>query len=565
MVNYRKTMHKAFSFTLLALCLFGARSHAEDQARRIKKAVEKSTLDQPGTKPFHLKAVLAPSYARDSDSGRTGEIEIWWESPTVWKREVKCPIFHQVQVVNNGRVWQKSDGDYFPEWLRQTAVELIHPIPRLPEVLDQIKSAEVKDLMGTTYITWMIPSSDGTAQSWMGATVAITDNSGLLFYGGGSDWGGLFHDFADFHGRLVPRTVAVGSPEVTAKITVLEDLQDSPGLFDTSAVGGDPQILETEHLDEPTLRKNLLPMKAPVWPALKDGPLEGTVTTEIVVDRTGKVRDVGTLVSTNPGVDDVARAQIVAMRFQPLEQNGAPVQAVSRITLTFKTARPEGNEAFDTARAYFEKGRKASFLAAGATAPYLLRAEFRVGTSSGVQTGRYEDTWASNTQWKREAWLGNSHFARSRNGDKFYLESDGPDAGVLGMVLMVMEPIPASDTMTESDWRIRHDSVSGVSAIRVFRGPEGPNGELDPAQSQGYWFSPTGQLLKSYFKGFEILPSDVEPSSGIQVARQIDLIKDGKLAMRINVKEVGVANPDDLKNFKLKGHEWHRAFTAEER
>jgi hypothetical protein len=537
-------MRKSFAFSLLLFCLFATCAHAEDQAGRIKKAVQKSTLDQPGTKPFHLKAVLAPSYPRDKDSGRTGEIEIWWKSPTIWRREVRCPIFHQIQVVNNGQVWQKNDGNYFPEWLRQMSIELIQPIPRLQEVLDQIKGAEVKDRMGTTYITWMIPSSDGTAQSLMGASVALTDSSGLLFYGGGSGWGGLFHDFADFHGRLAARTVAVGSPEVTARVTVLEDLQDSPALFDTSAGGGDPQVLETQLLDERTLRRNLLSTNEPAWPPLKDGPLEGAVTTEIVVDRTGKVRDLGTLVSSNPGVNDTARAQIEAMRFRPFEQNGIPVQVVSRITLAFKTVRPEGTEIFDTARAYFEKGRKASFLAAAATAPYLLRAEFQVATSSGVQTGRYEDTWAGGTEWKREAWVGNSHFARSRSGDKLYMQSDGPDAGVLRMVLMVMEPIPAGDTMTESDWRIRRDTVSGVSAIRVFRGPEGPNGELDPVQSQGYWFNPAGQLFQTYFKGFEILPSDVEPFDRVQVARQIDLTKDGKLAMRINVKEVGPANPD---------------------
>jgi TonB family protein len=558
-------MRRILSFILLVFWLFGPRAHAEDQAGRIKKAVQKSTLNQSGTKPFHLKAVLAPSYARDNDSGMTGEIEIWWKSPTVWKREVRCPIFHQTQVVNNGHFWQKSDGDYFPEWLLQSAIELVQPIPRLSEVLDQIKGADVKDAMGTTYITWMIPSSDGTAQSWMGATVAITDKSGLLFYGGGSGWGGLFHDFADFHGRSVPRTVAVGSPEVTAKVTVLEDLQDWPGLFDTSAAGGDPQVLDTEFIDEPTLRKNLLPIKNPVWSPLKDGPLEGTVTTEIVVDRTGKVRDVGTLVSTNPRVNDTARAQIEAMRFQPFQQNGVPVQAVSRITLAFKTVRPEGTETFDTARAYFEKGRKASFLAGAATTPYLLRAEFQVGTSSGMQTGRYEDTWISNTEWKREAWVGKSHFARSRSEDKLYKESDGPEAGVLGIVLMVMEPIPAGDTMTESDWRIRRDTISGVNAIRVFRGPEGPNAELDPVQSQGYWFNQTGQLIKTYFKGFEILPSEVEPFEGVQLARRIDLVRDGKLALRINVKGVGPANPENRKDFKLNGHEWRRAFTAEER
>jgi hypothetical protein len=51
----------------------------------------------------------------------------------------------------------------------------------------------------------------------------------------------------------------------------------------------------------------------------------------------------------------------------------------------------------------------------------------------------------------------------------------------------------------------------------------------------------------------------------VQVARQIDLVKDGKLAMRVTVKEVVPANPAAAKTFKMKGHEWQRAFTAEVR
>ena len=90
----------------------------------MRKAVEQSTLDQPGTKPFHLKAELAPSFTRDQGSGRTGEVEIWWAGPGKWRREVRSPEFHQIEIVNDGKDWQKNEGDYFPEWLREMAVAL---------------------------------------------------------------------------------------------------------------------------------------------------------------------------------------------------------------------------------------------------------------------------------------------------------------------------------------------------------------------------------------------------------------------------------------------------------
>lgn len=60
-----------------AMTVWPALGHAENLAKEVKKAVERSTLDQPGTKAFHLRATVAPSFERDKESGRTGEVEIW--------------------------------------------------------------------------------------------------------------------------------------------------------------------------------------------------------------------------------------------------------------------------------------------------------------------------------------------------------------------------------------------------------------------------------------------------------------------------------------------------------
>ena len=131
---------------------------------------------------------------------------------------------------------------------------------------------------------------------------------------------------------------------------------------------------------------------------------------------------------------------------------------------------------------------------------------------------------------------------------------------------MIVEPIPAGDTMTESDWRIKRDTVDSVMTIRVFRGPEGPNGELEAGRSQGFWFDETGQLVKSYTgSGLDIRPLSVEVYGGVQVPRRINVLKDGKLALQLNVKEIVPADLAAAKSFKIKGHEWQRAFTAEVR
>lgn len=541
---------------------------AKDVAGVVRKAVKKSTLDQNGTKPFHLKATYAPSLERDAESHRNGEVEIWWESPTRWRREVRSPEFHQVEVVDGSHQWQKNEGDYFPEWLRELANAIVRPVPLPMDVLMlRVKTAEVRHLAGQTNINWDPVGGPGDAQINGNGHLAVMDQSGLLLYTGGPGWSAQYKDFRNFHGRMVAYTVSSGDPEVTAKVSVLEDLKDAASVsFDASAPGGDPQPIETVVLDEAELRANVQPGGAPfVWPTLADGPFEGVVWTAVVIDRAGRIREMIPPVADNPGVKEAADRGFRAMQFKPILRNGVPVQALGKLTVSFKTTRPVGTEAFDTAANYFERGRKASFLSAGANVPYVLHAEFRMGTPGGVQTGRYEDTWISETEWKREAWFGTSHMVRSQSGEKRYVMGEGSDEGLLRLVMKIMEPIPAGDTMTESDWRIRRDAMEEVNAIRVFRGPEGPNGELEPGRSEGFWFNENGLLVKCYTQGLEIRPSNVEAYGGVQVARIIDVLKDGKSGMRISVTEISPPSAVDPRIFKLKGHEWQRAFTSEVR
>src|SRR4051794_13125049 len=111
-------------FWIFGIFVFISAANAENMASKVRKAVERSTLNQPGTKPFHFKAVVAPSFERDKGSARSADIEIWWASPSQWKREIRSPEFHQIEIMNNRHDWQRNEGDYFPEWLRETAVQL---------------------------------------------------------------------------------------------------------------------------------------------------------------------------------------------------------------------------------------------------------------------------------------------------------------------------------------------------------------------------------------------------------------------------------------------------------
>jgi hypothetical protein len=561
-------MRKRLIATLIVAAMMPcASTRAEDTTTRVKKAVEHNTLDQAGTRPFHLKAVLAPSFDRDKTSGRSGEVEIWWFSPDNWRREVRCPEFHQVEIVHDGKVWQKNDGNYFPEWLRETAIALVKPVPDIDKMLRYVKAGEEKTLPGEmTHISWVEMGSDGTVSKGIGAGIYLGAR-GITFTSGiGYDAG--LSEFTDFHGRYVARQVTSGGggAEVTARITALEDLSDSPSrILDPGANASDP-LLETIVVDEVAVRKNLLPQDVAGWPPLEQGPLEGVLVAKVLIDRGGAVRDISTVLSDNPGLSDAARDRIERMRFQPYLVNGMPVQVVTTITMPFRTTRPVGVESFESARTYFEHGRKADFPAAGSRQPYILRAEFKTrGSSGALETGTYTDTWLSDSQWRREAAVGNSRVVRTRNGDKRYLLAEGPEAPLLRLVIADMEPIPAIDTFVESDWRIKRDEIAGIEAVRVARGYENPDGTPDPKQFNAYWFDNSGRLLKTFSNGLETRLQDFQNFNGVSVPRRIDVFNGGKLGMQITVISLepsGSVSPGD---FVLKGHEWVRQFTAEER
>lgn len=556
-------MRLIVALSFLSLLTFTAQ--AEDVSGAVKKAVEHTTLDQKSSKPFHLKAVLAPSNERDKDSGRSGEVEIWWMSPTKWKREVRSPEFHQIDVVNESREWHKSEGTYYPKWLSEIAMELVRPVPQLDEVLREVKTAEVHRFMGQIEIGWVTSTGTPEVHNIRRSAISLGESSGELLYGFGFGWGGEFKDYKEFHNRRVARTVV--SDAVVAHVTLLEDLDKThEELFDTGAPGGDPQAVKIVLLDETTLRKNLVSDETNPWPPVQDGPLQGNVTSDIVVDREGTVREIGTVISENAAMEDVGKARLLAMKFRPFLENGVPVQAMSQITLPFKTTRPAEAEGFDSARTFFERGRKLSFLAAGSSSPYILSATFVARGSQGAQDkGQYEDTRVDESHWRREASFGNSRYVRTQNGDKRYQLAEGPDVPLLRFVFETIEPIPAIDTFVESDWRIKRDKINEVDAIRVLSGYESPEGKLDAVHARAYWFDASGHLLSTYLRGLQANWSQFEEYGGLKIGRRIDALRDGKLAARIDVTEIKPAPKESKDFFVLKDHEWKRAFTAEER
>jgi hypothetical protein len=64
--------------------------------------IHRSTLAEPGGRPFYLKATITDK--DDPKSEFNGTVEEYWLSPTKWRRVVKLRHFSQTRIGNGDKV-----------------------------------------------------------------------------------------------------------------------------------------------------------------------------------------------------------------------------------------------------------------------------------------------------------------------------------------------------------------------------------------------------------------------------------------------------------------------------
>lgn len=307
----------------------------EDVAR---EAASHSSLAIAEGAPFHLKATISDEKMHDPQYA--AEVEEWWQSPTVWRREFHSAAFTQSLIVNGNKVQEKDAGPVFPELLRNLTVELVDAVPRFDQLAALHQTVIKPDgKPGQIRAKWTIPGNNGTTTKDIQASIAISRETGLMVYGGDIDWDVALHDFADFHGKQIARRLTAqsqGGPRLTAQITLLEDLAPADSkLFLINKPTPYEKQLRVVVIPEMTLRKLGLKMPAPHWPDIPSGARTGAMVMRVVLDREGKVQSVDDFFSDNPGLQRAATEQIMKWRFRPYRDHGAPVQVISTLTFPF--------------------------------------------------------------------------------------------------------------------------------------------------------------------------------------------------------------------------------------
>jgi hypothetical protein len=330
-------LSRAITSTLISLLAFCSLATAGDSLADLpKKAIERSQITLPGSRPFILKAKVL-EITNPANTNYQAEIEEYWVTPDKWRRTVRTAGFSETLIVNGEKTSEQITGDYYPNWLRTIVAAIFEPGEAL-NGLDLARSSDNPVWGGTqvcrrfTYLAGIAPVSNKVFSSFC-------FEGGLLASVGAPGYSVQYKDYKNFAGkRVAHRITEYIEPGTDVQATIVEVSElTSPddGMF-TGQEASAP--LRTIRADEPTLRG--LAVNAPdiVWPTVRSGALRGTLSLYVCLDRGGHVREIYELNSSNPGLSDVARDQVTKWQFKAAPNQGTPVQVESILTFAFNTA-----------------------------------------------------------------------------------------------------------------------------------------------------------------------------------------------------------------------------------
>jgi len=291
--------------------------------------IAQATLTTPGSRPFHMKAVITE---RGDPTSKT-EVEIFWAAPDKWRRTIQSQTeFSQTLVVNGDRVFEKDSDDYFPLWSRTLVTAMVDP----KVVLDAYRPGDR-----------LITKANGSAQESgticfdAAAKMCIKSRYGLTESVGAAGHSVDFTDYRDFHGKRVARILTYHvdpGDSYTGQVTELKDLNEfDPSLFFIDQSIANSQPIRSVILPEEEIRKLALQPLEIIWPQVLDGLTTGQTSYYVSLDRSGQVAEVLPLKVTAERADGSARRQIMKWKFRPTLQDNSAVQAEGVLSFDFNT------------------------------------------------------------------------------------------------------------------------------------------------------------------------------------------------------------------------------------
>lgn len=295
--------------------------------KTLQKALAKQVLGQDDGQPFHV--ILQIEQYKGTDPQYSATIEETWLSKDHWVRTVHAPDLEQTVIANESGLHYVTSGVYFPLWLHAFVMGMFSPVPDASQWT-----------RGTEMIEWkVLPNGAQTTpcihhEFMLGAETKQINFANLCFDKDrnqldmvqGPEFSVSFGDYQKFEKLKVPRSLSVNVNRValSGKVTMLETPAADTHIPDVPSNATDKDSLAIFQIATEQLEKLAGDDLSPKWPAKI--PWSGQFTLWVVVDKTGKVRQVEARNSDLSGFAADMAQTFVGRQWKAPVANGTPVQ-----------------------------------------------------------------------------------------------------------------------------------------------------------------------------------------------------------------------------------------------
>ena len=312
----------------------------------IDRALDLCSITRGG-EPFHLRIEVTPPTRNDTGGlpfpaagAMQAQIEVWWLNAITYRTEIRSPAFSQTRIVNGSVVDERNSGSYYPRWLQNFVDAIFDPVPH---------AALLRRLPGSIPVSAesnaCIANPAGALEETAQAQICFQGVQPLIASGVDYTRYVAFDNFRVFGSQLIPRTLINDLPAnvlVRGRIVLLETLDRtrSPLLKATHFTPFAQQIRTTlvskakaeSLLEQDPVKRDAKTPKTTgtrtrvIHNVARPVSTEEPTTVYVRTDRTGRVREAYTDSADVYGRHKAAAARTLAMRFKPLNVNGAAVQ-----------------------------------------------------------------------------------------------------------------------------------------------------------------------------------------------------------------------------------------------
>jgi TonB family protein len=490
----------------------------------LDQMIHRSTLAEPGGKPFYLKATITDN--DDAKSEFNGTVEEYWLSPTKWRRAIKLRDFSQTRIVNGDLIYEENNGDHFPANDEMLANEIVDPLPKSAvDLMNQLglMGAEPGSGRGQCMAEKYFNNSEGRETRVL---LAYDCDTGLLIY----LWSptccyGVMTDYRKFHNKMV--AYATKDDPINIRVDTLKDLDSADeSLFAISQPTPASKRIVTENLSETEARTFLIGKTEVQWPQVSKNPPEKSMTVKIVIGRDGRVKEARTYSPVENAIEDAALKAVEKWTFQPQNVDGVPAQISTSLTLPFPADYQKVDASQPQVRSMFDRMRTTGDLRVDGAPGFHMKASFH--SEGGAAKGTYEELWVSPKKWRREVRLDDTTVVEVRTETAFYRTFPGKYAPRLAddVAEAISFNLPGDNgsDLHDADWNVTDTKLANLPVLRLSTGYISPQGKPDALAQLYFVEDKTAFLRGRYHYSAVTIFNDLEPFGAKTVARKLAIV-----------------------------------------